>query len=65
MYSFEASNYAFPMLVAKLILGDDGDKNETNKEGENHRPHQAITVIAARYGRINEISSTEPCQRND
>ena len=64
VHALEAREHALAVLVAELILGDDRHENEAHEQGERHRPHQRVAVVAAGDGGIDEVASAEPSQRD-
>ena len=65
MQPFEAGHNTLAVLVAQLVLGDDGNERETDEQGDDHRPHQAVAVVTAGDRRVNQIAGAEPGQRDD
>ena len=54
----QAGHDAFAMLIAQLVFGDDGNESEANEQGDDHRPHEAVTVMSTGNGRVDQIAGT-------
>ncbi len=62
MDPLQSRHNAFTVLVAKLILGNYGNEYEAYEKSYRHRPHQRITIVASRHGRIDQVPGAQPGQ---
>ena len=65
MQAPQAGQHRLAVRVAELVFGDDGDEQVAQDQAEREAPHEGVTVVASRHGRLDDVPGSQPGQDHD